>query len=218
MIDYKILFKYTTRSRPDWFVRGMQSIIENVNSSNYVILVTLDDDDAETIAVSKRYLGNPNVKIVAGQSTDKINAINRDMEQVEDWDILVNFSDDMIFTQLHFDDYIRMCFDDLGECLHFPDGNTTAIITMSVLGREFYDRFGYIYNPEYLSFFCDNEQTEAAKLLGVYKFVDKSIFLHLHPAYAKATSDALYMNCNKDWAHDEEVYNRRKQYNFYLGL
>lgn len=41
-----IAFKFTTRSRPDLFHRGMQSIINNVtDKENYSILVTCDADD-----------------------------------------------------------------------------------------------------------------------------------------------------------------------------
>ena len=212
----KILFKYTTRSRPEFFKRGMDSIINNCISESYQILVSVDTDDESMVGMEEHYKNNTKVVFCKGLSTGKINAINRDMDAITDWDILVNMSDDMVFTQNGFDAHIRGAFDNLDQCLHFPDGNTTAIITMSILGRKFYDRFGYIYHPSYKSLFCDNEQTEVAKILGCYKFIDKSIFSHLHPAWAKAESDEQYRRTEAFWGDDEWMYKQRKARNFDL--
>ena len=210
----KILFKFTTRSRPDLFKRGMDSIINNCISENYQILVSIDIDDVTMNDIEKLYEGNSKVFFCRGTSTGKINAINRDLDKITDWDILVNMSDDMVFTKKGFDAIIRESFDNIDQCLHFPDGNTTAIITMSVLGRAFFNRFGYIYHPDYISLFCDNEQTEVAKKIGAYKFVNDRIFDHLHPAWAKAAHDEQYAHTESFWGQDEATFLRRKANNF----
>lgn len=41
----RILYKYASRSRPDKFRRGLESIAQNSVSDNYVVLATLDSDD-----------------------------------------------------------------------------------------------------------------------------------------------------------------------------
>lgn len=42
----RILIKYTSRSRPENFERGLKSIIDNVNEPNELrVLVSLDLDD-----------------------------------------------------------------------------------------------------------------------------------------------------------------------------
>lgn len=211
----KILFKYTTRSRPHLFARGMESIIQNCNSNNYHILVSADVDDPTML--HHDYLDNERVTTIWKHSTGKINAINRDVNDYEDgWDILVNMSDDMVFTAVGFDDIIRRSFDTLSQCLHFPDGNTKELITLSILGRQFYNRFGYIYNPEYISLFCDNEQTDVAKILGAYKYIDREIFEHRHPAVGKAQMDAQYYHTESFFQQDRATYERRKSANFGL--
>lgn len=212
----KILFKYTTKSRPNLFERGMQSIIQNVISENYIILVTVDNDDYSMEGALQKYQDNVKVKICYGNSKNKIDAINRDVDKVKDWDILVNMSDDMVFTCKGFDDIIRYNFDNLGQCLHFPDGNTRELITMSILGRQFYNRFGYIYNPAYESLFCDNEQTDVAKMIRAYKFVDANIIEHNHPAFGKAQMDAQYYHTESFFNRDKGVYEERKAKNFDL--
>jgi len=220
----KILFKYTSRSRPELFKRGMDSIINNCVSDNYQILVSIDEDDSSMRFMADYYKNNDKVVFCVGTSTGKINAINRDLDKVKDWDVIVNMSDDMVFNRMGFDDVIRTQFYENGVeaapnldlCLHFPDGNTTELITMSILGRKFFDRFGYIYHPSYVSLFCDNEQTDVSKMLGCYRFVDTRIFDHLHPAFAKAISDEQYEHTESYWHIDEKNYTMRRQMNFGL--
>jgi hypothetical protein len=194
----------------------MDSIINNCTSENYQILVSIDEDDKTMFGIDEQYKENSKVVFCKGENRNKIFAINRDLDVITDWDILVNMSDDMVFHQYGFDAHIRGEFDNLDQCLHFPDGNTTALITMSILGRKFFDRFGYIYHPDYVSLFCDNEQTEVSQILGCYKFINKNIFSHLHPAWAKAASDEQYRHTESFWGVDEATFHRRRANNFDL--
>ncbi len=225
----RILFKYATRSRPQLFHRGMKSIINNCQSDNYTILVSYDKDD-ETMS-SVRDAHYPNTVLVEGTSKNKIDAINRDIEMIDDWDILVNMSDDMLFTKKGFDEVIRNNFAldlsmecgvsyraryNLDQCLHFPDGNRNDLITMSVMGREYYNRFNYIYHPDYKSLYCDNEQTDVSMVLGKYKYVEEDIVHHLHPAYGKAKLDTQYVHTESLGGEDKITYERRRENHFDL--
>lgn len=227
--DLFILFKYTSRSRPNEFKRGMESILDNLaNRKNCGILVTLDVDDVE-YQTYLNYLFGLNYEgekialyLISGRSESKVYAINRDMRLLDattlnNWDILVNMSDDMVFTKKGFDDIIRESCEDKkeGHLLHFPDGKT-PIVTLAIMDRAFYDRFGYIYNPEYKSLFCDNEQTDVAKRIGAYKLVAEDIFTHMHPAHGLAKMDAQYQHTESFFQHDKGVYESRKARNFDL--
>lgn len=236
----KILFKYATRSRPELFKRGLLSIVDNCEDKNYCIAIAADYDDKtmKTDEINAFVRSNSkfwNMPIIWGKSDSKVHAINRGVDQSYyhggDWDILVCMSDDMVFTERGFDETIRESFNqiagddpggnvysesNLDQCLHFPDGNRKDLITMSIMGRDYYKRFNYIYNPEYKSLYCDNEQTEVAKILGCYKYVDKQIFEHLHPAYGKAVFDAQYQHTESFGEEDRQTYIRRKEANFGL--
>lgn len=208
----RILFKYATRNRPELFDRGMRSILDNVASDDFQILVSVDNDDKNHY---DQYL---HTTIIRDNSLNKVDAINRDIYLINRWDILVNMSDDMVFTVKGFDDIIRKEFanDITAHCLHFPDGNRNDLITMSIISREFYTRFGYIYNPEYKSLYCDNEQTEVSKILGCYKFINQQIFEHLHPAYGKAHFDAQYQHTESFGYEDSQTFLRRQKINYGL--
>tara|TARA_R100001244_G_scaffold115459_1_gene85637 strand:+ start:666 stop:1346 length:681 start_codon:yes stop_codon:yes gene_type:complete len=225
----RILFKFATRSRPQLFERGIKSIIDNCISDDYIILVSYDNDDHTMKNVRESHYKN--TVLSAGTSLNKIHAINRDVSAMPEWDILVNMSDDMLFTKKGFDEIIRNNFAldlsmemgmtykakyNLDQCLHFPDGNRNDLITMSIMGREYYERTSYIYNPEYKSLYCDNEQTDVAMLLGKYKYVNEDIVRHLHPAYGKAAMDAQYVHTESLGGEDKVTYEKRKLKNFDL--
>lgn len=216
---YRILFKYTSRSRPQLFHRGLLSIINNCQSQNYSILCSLDEDDPtlpeylrliESVQVS-------NIIVRTGLSSNKVNAINRDLnEYTGRWDILVNMSDDMIFTQSGFDQIIRREFgENLDQFIHFNDGLQNAnLSTMTIEGRPYYERFGYIYSPEYQSLWCDVEAQDVAKSLGKYKYAGPSVQIlkHLHPAGGLAKFDEQYRKTEDRTVErrDHQTYVTRK--------
>lgn len=225
----RILFKFATRSRPELFERGIRSIIDNCISDDYIILVSYDNDDHTMVNVRESHYKN--TVLSAGTSLNKVHAINRDISAMPDWDILVNMSDDMLFTKKGFDEVIRNNFAldlsmemgmtyaaryNLDQCLHFPDGNRNDLITMSIMGVDYYNRFSYIYHPDYKSLYCDNEQTDVAMLLGKYKYVDENIVEHLHPAYGKAAMDTQYVHTESLGGEDKITYERRKLKHFDL--
>jgi hypothetical protein len=226
-MSLKILFKYTTRSRRSNFLRGIDSIIDNLaDKENYRIYTTFDVDD-DKMRPLPEIKGNHTY--IAGTSKSKIDAINRDMDFINsqyDWQIIINMSDDMVFIQKGFDDIIRKEFTDgsitnLDQYIHFNDGNQKAnVSTMHIVGRDYYNRDNYIYNPEYKSLWCDVENDMVAKLRGCYKYVGDNIrlFSHLHPAFNLAPNDEQYMKTeHRDmWIADEQTFNKRKQNNFYV--
>jgi hypothetical protein len=208
-----ILFKLATRSRPEKARASINNIIENCKSNNFTILVSVDFDDDSMKNFS--YV-HSNVTIVYGISKSKIDAINRDLDIVKDWDILINTSDDMVFTNKGFDNIIRQDFEDnLDQFIHYSDGNQKEnISTMSIMGKEYYERFNYIYHPDYKSLWCDAEATEVAVLLGKYRYMgdNKILFRHMHPAWGLAESDAQYQKTEAPemWEHDYKVILERK--------
>jgi hypothetical protein len=215
----KILFKLASRSRPDKFFACIDNIIQNATTTNYTILCSLDNNDAEMPKelVYERLRNYPGCILpVYGNSKNKVHAINRDIEKVDDFDILVNTSDDMWFVQKGFDQTI---IED--GVLHYSDGNykCNSLMTMSIIGKPYYDRFGYIYNPDYISLWCDNEATEVAQNLKKYKYMgdNKILFNHNHPKHnTKFKEDDLLRYTDSFYWKDKKTFERRKHHNFFL--
>lgn len=220
-----ILLKFATRSRPRKFKKCIDNIRNNISGGKhrYHILVTLDHDDTSMVMNDeiKTIAESEEVTIIYGNSLSKIDAINRDLNDFKyDWQILINFSDDMLF-QNGFDETIRKdmaeAFSDLDGVLHYPDGNQgTNCMTMSVMGLKYYHRTNFIYHQSYKNLFCDNEAKDQAIILGKYKYCDSNIFKHNHPAWGLAQYDDQYVKTEsrEAWMADEKTYNERKANNF----
>lgn len=133
----KILFKITTRSRQALFIRTINSILENIeNKDNYHLLISIDDDDPAMnpppVLKSEHYT------YVSGKSKNKIDAINRDVNDFDyDWDILVNVSDDQVFILNGFDNIIRDAFsDNTDQYIHFSDGYQKVMYPQCIFVEE----------------------------------------------------------------------------------
>ena len=224
-----ILYKLATRSRPERFAQTIDSIVSNSNDTNYLVLVSIDEDDESMqkyIEDSDVGLGFPhlNVVVVNGKSKNKIDAINRDISLVESrwhihWDILVNISDDMLITSNQFDVVVRSAFAETTDLfLHLPDGYVNEILpTMSIMGYEYYQRFRYIYHNSYDSVYCDNEAMDVAKIMNKYVYRNERVFTHNHPAnVGRHLWDSQYERTESQDLHTKDClnYNQRKQNNF----
>jgi len=229
MNNYKIIFKYPSRSRPKKFFIGLDNIINNLaDKENYLIAVTLDTDDLtmynrDVLTKFKHYIDNHKVVPVFGTSTSKIHAINRDMEKFDDWAIVVVFSDDMEFQVKGFDNIIReklsIHFPDTNGNLHFNDGFVgSRVSTMTIMGKMFFDSYynKHIYNPEYFSLFCDEEYTLVANKLNKMSYFSEIIFKHNHPVNIGVGYDDLLKKTESYWETDKNTFLRRQAANFYL--
>lgn len=219
----KILIKLTTRSRVQKALNCLDNIYETIeDKDNYLILLTIDSDD-ETMfnkntleEIKNRILKGYKIAVSIGLSRSKIDAINRGLESFKDWDLIVSTSDDMLFVKYGWDNIMRKNlseqYPDTDGCLHYNDGYTREkICTLSVIGRKYFDRFGYIYNPIYKSLWCDNEFTEIALNLGKIKYFDDILFKHYHPNNIGGFIDKQYIETESFNELDYNTYSTRKK-------
>lgn len=219
--------KVTSRERPEILLETVKQYIEKASDvKNMVWLFSFDEDD-KTLTPD---FHNKLTDLIQGEkslgvtvkSESKIHAINRDINNQffkSDWDILLNISDDQRPIVQGYDDIIRKAMrEDLDASLWFSDGQP-RVNTQEIIGRVYYQRFGYIYHPDYKSLFADNEATEAAKILGKQIRSGQQIVRHLHHAWNQPgclPNDALYERNQKFWDEDQATFNRRRWINFGL--
>lgn len=226
-MSLKLLIKYPTRSRPEQFLSVLTKM---VNTSKHpellTFLVSFDvDDESMNGAILQRASQIHNgITFVAGTSRNKVHAINRDMEMAGEWDIVLVASDDMIPQVEGWDEIIREGFktasigsetaiehNNLDQCLWFFDGHQHRICTLVVMGKDRYNKFNYIYHPDYVSLWCDNEWTEVNQPVKN----ETILFKHEHPAWGGGLEmDALYQRNEGYFKLDEATYMRRKSLNF----
>lgn len=215
-----ICYSFASRSRPERFFEAVDNILSMSAQQNHFIVAKLDTDDPamNNDFIKAKLDSYPCILQRWGLSKSKIHAINRDLDLLPDWDIMVCMSDDMRFTTKGYDDLIRKHMPaDLNGYVHLMDDYAKErVCTVNITGRAYYERDNYIYNEAYYSMWCDDEETAKAKIRGKYIQVPGIHIEHLHYTNkAKAKKDELYWR-NDTYRKDEEVFKQRKAMNFGL--
>lgn len=219
----KLLIKFPTRSRRKQFFETFDKYQQFITESTTKFLITIDEDDLdmnndEVLAIFESY---ENVTFVVGKSNSKIHAINRDINKNDDWDIILLASDDMIPQVKGFDKVINTLmssnYPDTDGILFFNDGfKGQELNTLCILGKKYYERFGYIYYPEYKSTWCDNEFMMVGNILKRQKYFPMVIIKHEHPDWGYGKHDIIHHKNHSDLSFDMNLYKDRKSKNFYI--
>lgn len=220
----RLLIKFPTRSRPEKFFEVLDKYIELLDEpENTSFLISCDDDDKTmnnpgVLERFSKYIEKNNLSIRFGKNKNKVEAINADMEG-QDFDILLLASDDMIPQESGYDSIIRQnfkkFFPDTDGVLWFNDGyQGNRLNTLCILGKKYYDRFGYIYHNSYVSLWCDTEFTEVSKILNRVKYIPHVVIKHEHPVWLGQEWDDLQKKNDSFNNRDMENFKKRQEINF----
>jgi hypothetical protein len=222
------LIKFASKGRPAKFIDGLNNIRSTISKdAQYHILCTLDVNEQWANEYNK-LINKTDLTNVSFANTEKslgkIHAINYGVnEYTGKWDCLINFSDDMAFVVNGWDkiisDRIKLSWkDSLDFFAHFNDGFVgDKLPTMSIMGREYYERFFYIYPNCYKSFSCDAEAMYVAMMLNRHKYFPDCLFKHFHPGNMRMATDQTYRENDVHSKQDTEVYFNRLNKNFYVN-
>jgi hypothetical protein len=223
----KILINFPVRNRVAQFEKTIQSLVKCIEDwTNIILLLKVDDDDDNKdkfVEIANKYIDSENLTIDYGISINKVHAQTRNIEKY-DWDIVVNWSDDVYAIYPGIEKEIRKPFDEHGLdwCPCFKDiYRTDQLPTLAIIGREYFDRFGYMLNPQYESLYSDNEMECVAKLLGKFEFIENPIiFRHDHPNNTGQPRDEMYEMNESSYYYQKDgtLFQERKFRNFDLKL
>lgn len=220
----KLLIKFPTRDRKDKFFEVLDMYVRMLLKPDDVHFLISCDEDDETMnndEVKSKLATYKNLTIGYGKNSSKIEACNADMGGV-DFDIVLLASDDMIPKAFGFDENIRKnmvrLYPDTDGVLWYNDGfQGPRLNTLCILGKKYYDRFGYIYHPSYKSLWCDNEFMIVANTLEKQTYINAIIVEHQHMDRGMADQDELYIKNNKLNVVDYNNFIKRKEINFELN-
>lgn len=216
----KFLFKIPSRGRPELFKKNILKWVEFLSNENeYLFLFTFDQDDEKMNNESiKEFLSKlpTNIEYHYGDSKNKIEATNRDLIN-RDFDILMIINDDLEPLVKNFDTIIVEIFSNnknkLDSVINFLTVNWhDKLICFPIMGKKYFDRFGYIMFPGYKSLAADNEFTYVAKLLNKEIFDERNIFFHNY-----IIGDETQLRNKQFEEMDFEIFYERKKRNFDLG-
>lgn len=223
----KILVKLPSRSRPSRCIDTIQNWMSLAADPGRITMLVAYHDDDETmnkpsVLDELRKLG---AVVHEHRGTTKVQAINAGVEQaIDGHDILVLAADDMRCRVKGWDDRIRADMDrhwpNCDGALHYNDGHQyERLNTLPVMGANLYRKFGYIYHPDYVSLWCDNEYQDVIRDLGRMVYIPDCIIEHCHPIFNRGIkSDALLEHTDSFWEADRNTYERRKPIRFPLNI
>jgi hypothetical protein len=211
-----VLVHYPTRGRPKLFRQTLSLYLRDPTPG---ILVTIDaDDKTMNNADMLLYLNQQDRRVDyrIGNCQSKVEAVN-DGVGAETWDLLITASDDMIPQRADYAQRIAGLFEEFfpdGDgVLHLDDGRCgKELNTLPIMGRPYYDRFGYVYHPSYKSTHCDNEMHEVAERLGRSVYVPEIIIRHEWIGHH--APDRLHQYNESLSPQDDQTYRRRKAAGF----
>ncbi|MFW6130275.1 MAG: hypothetical protein ACOC56_03750 [Atribacterota bacterium] len=220
MGKYEIIFKYPTRGRFNLFKKTLskyKNMLSNDHSYRFIISMDNNDRNMNNDNVKSFLENQDNLDFYYNNSRTKVEAVNSNMSLDYDWNILVLVSDDMIPQVNGYDNIIcnsmKKYFPRLDGALHFNDGRVgRKLLTLSIMGKKLYDYFGYIYHPDYISLWCDNEFFKVVTKKKKVKYIDKVIISH---EWTKHTGkDKLHVRNESFYKRDRKVYLMRQRRGF----
>lgn len=211
-----------SRGRPEKWLGTFKKWDTRSPYNEYYIL-SLDQDDPtldKYLDIAPNFFSlvdtADHCKIIVNKNRSAVDAINRAAEQIQFCDILMVVSDDSE-SSVSWPDKIHQAKPKHSNdwILKVQDGIQPWIITMPIMGRDYYNRFGYIYHPDYLHMFCDTELTCVADITGK-KIVSTALFPHKHYSVTKTQPDAIAKRNDATWAQGEKLFLERYKRNFDL--
>lgn len=196
-------------------VKSIETIEKWISRADipFELIVSIDRDDptAETYIneYSRRWLLNPNdtpcKKIIINENRSAVDAINNAARECTG-QIMIVVSDDTD-CPYHWDTKILEATRGREDfVLRANDEIQPWIVTMPVIDRVYYNRFGYVYYPEFLHMFCDTLITHQADALKKIIWRDDLRFPHNHYSIKKSVKDGVNEKADATWNHGKAMY------------
>lgn len=201
----KISLLHPSRQRPE---RSFNNAVEWINKAgcDVELIVSIDADDQTKIHYAKLY-DHFAGKFLVNRNRSAVDAINKAAE-VATGDILLVLSDDFKCPENWGKRIIELTEGKTDWIAKTPDGIQPWMITMPIMDRAYYNRFGYIYFPEYLHMFCDTEISCVADLTGRRINLDIH-FVHDHYSTGRSQQDIVNRRADKTWEQGEKLFLER---------
>lgn len=154
-----------------------------------------------------------NMPAKVNDSHTAIESINMAAAQI-DFDILVVMSDDFECRQ-GWDDLIREAVGDRSDfLLKTYDGEQKWIITLPIMDRVYYQRYGYVYYPGYQHLFCDTELAAVGDYTGKTIYRLDIVFNHNQKLRGEDGKDAVQAKNDSSWNQGKKLFLERYAKNF----
>ena len=219
----KFLIIHPSRGRPEMAMEAARNITASMRSGlPATYCLSIDSDDPARAEYCRLFPGEPvTALVVADNPHEAVQATNRAAALVSDEDLIVAHADDYRFTPGWDQKFIDCLATRPGHqaLLYCPDYPVPGLAVPQVLTRALYRRLGYVFWPEYVSMYADNDLFEAASRLGLAVPCRPMPFAHLHPTFDNARPmDETTARTNAGWKYElgQRILARRRREGFNL--
>lgn len=211
-MQYNISIIHPSRSRSQQAEKTIKLWLDNAKDKSqieYVISVDIDDRSLKAYkALSNKY----GTSIHIGKNKSAIEAINRGTKRSKG-NLIIVVSDDFL-CEPKWDEKILTELEGKEDFIvKTKDGIQPTLITLPIMDRAYYNRFGYVYETGYIHMFCDQEMTAVGMMLGkVIK--SEQVFEHIHYSTGKFEKDSISEKNDKTWNQGKKHFAERLKMNF----
>ncbi len=202
----KISLVHASYGRPVLAVMTAWNWAEKTSGKHEIeYLLSIDQDDKsdypDSVNWKQDYIKS---KVIKNLTSTSVAAINN-AASVSTGDIIVVMSDDFDCPN-NWDDLIVHATKGKSDwILKTQDGTQPWIITLPIMDRTYYNRFGYVYRPAFEHMFCDCELTHEADILK-RKLTTDLIFKHNHYSVGGINKDTTSVKADKTWDQGKKLY------------
>ncbi|HBR70464.1 TPA: hypothetical protein DIC20_03900 [Candidatus Dependentiae bacterium] len=221
----KILFKMQTNLQKERFFEHLTKYCQLLsNKYQYKFLISGDPNLSETNnhRAINRLQKQASFNFKSSQNKSIAEAYNQGIAQ-ESFDILIIANDNLVPTQRNYDDrivnMILKNFPDLDGILYFNNGTPKDELNKClIIGKQYYERFKYIYHPHYKTSICVKEFTNVAQLLKKVSISNEMLFKSTKNLLLNTINkpDESKKNCEEE--EDKLLYNTRSEVNYNIDL
>lgn len=181
----------------------------------YEWIVSLSKKDA-TLEQYYQTFTDADAVLITTRSTNMVEATN-EIAKLCAGQLIILVSDDMWSCEL-WDTKILHKFEMINGpgILQVSDGITVTKLTIPIMNREAYKKLGYIYHPDYISMYADDDLRKTALQHGMYYNGTDIMIEHRHYSVNKAKMDKTYAseNSRTAWKIGEKVFFERAKNKF----
>lgn len=205
----KISVIHPSRGRPEQadktYRKWYYSSDYRYHNIEYILSVDISD--------KSKYYEYKNIwNVLVSDNKSAIEAINIAAKQAKG-DIIIVISDDTDCPE-HWDTLLLQALEGKSDfCVKTDDGLQPTLITMPIMDRVYYERYGYVYHNDYLHLHADEELTCVALMTGKYIKIPL-LFPHNHYTTGRTQKDEINVKNDSTWGQGQRTLDRHAKNNF----
>jgi len=213
-MQYNISIIHPSRNRPEQAEETIKLWLGNAKDSSQIEYILSIDHNDKDLKRYKAISDRNGTKTHIAMNKSAIEAINRAAKKSQG-NLIIVVSDDFKSEEAWDEKLLKELEGKEDFIVKTQDGIQEWIITLPILDRKYYERFGYVYFPGYSHLWSDTEMTSVADLTG-RKITSQLFFEHEHYSTGKSKKDAINAKNDSTWHQGKKLYNNRKKINFGL--